>query len=88
MAAAKKKLGPGRHASAIKRARQNIKRHKRNKHQLSTMRTMIKRVRKAGDAESLANAIPVIAKTAKNGTIHKRKASRLISRLTKFMQSQ
>jgi len=53
------------------------------------MRTAVRRVREAaatGDRESaekaLSEAVPVIAKTASKGLIHKNNASRKISRLT------
>jgi small subunit ribosomal protein S20 len=84
----KKKMGVGRHASAIKRARQNKKRRARNKMAMSKMKTAVKAARSARSAEGLAEAIPVIAKTAKKGVIHKRKAARLISRLAKFSQAK
>lgn len=79
----KKKIGIGRHHSAIKRARQNVKRRMRNKNTISTMKTAVKNVRQTATKEALAKTVPLIAKTAKKGIIHKKKASRLISRLTK-----
>jgi small subunit ribosomal protein S20 len=51
------------------------------------MKTAIKGVRAEGSAEALKKAIPLIAKTAKRGVIHKRKAARLISRLTKAVNN-
>jgi small subunit ribosomal protein S20 len=54
------------------------------------MKTAIKNLNAAidsGNADdaktALAAAVPVIAKTASKGTIHKKNASRKISRLTK-----
>jgi small subunit ribosomal protein S20 len=54
------------------------------------MKTVIKNLNAAIDSGSsedaktaLAAAVPVIAKTASKGTIHKKNASRKISRLTK-----
>jgi small subunit ribosomal protein S20 len=54
------------------------------------MKTVIKNLNAAidsGNADdaktALAAAVPVIAKTASKGTIHKKNASRKISRLTK-----
>ena len=54
------------------------------------MRTAIKKVRAQADAKQapeakteLQSALSVIGKTARKGAIHKRKASRLQSRLTK-----
>lgn len=79
----KKKMGVGRHASAIKRAKQAKVRKARNRHSLSTMKTAVKAARIEGTQEALKKAIPIIAKSAKSGAVHKKKASRLISRLTK-----
>lgn len=87
--AEKKKLNSGRHASAIKRARQTIERRRYNKGYLKKMRQAIKAVRTAiaannkSDAEAaLKNAGPIIAKSAGRGVIPKGRASRFISRLT------
>ncbi len=62
----------------------------RNRANRSKMKTVIKNLNEAidtGNAEeaktALASAVPVIAKTASKGTIHKKNASRKISRLTK-----
>ena len=78
------------HKSAEKRNRQAQVRRLRNKANRSKMKNCIRRVNDAvvaGSAdeaqESLKVAISVIAKTASKGTIHKKNASRNISRLTK-----
>ena len=78
------------HKSAEKRNRQAQIRRLRNRAIRSRMKTAIRNLNTAiadGNAEeaktSLAAAIPVIAKTASKGTIHKKNASRKISRLTK-----
>jgi small subunit ribosomal protein S20 len=84
----KKKIAKGRHASQIKRDRQSEKKRQHNKHDLSQMKTAVKTVRTARSAETLAKAIPLIAKTAQKGVIHRRKASRLISRLTKAIAAR
>lgn len=62
----------------------------RNRTNRSKMKTAIKGLAQAietGSVEeaktALAAAVPVIAKTASKGTIHKKNASRKISRLTK-----
>jgi small subunit ribosomal protein S20 len=62
----------------------------RNRVNRSKMKTVIRSLNQAieaGSAEeakaALAAAVPVIAKTASKGTIHKKNASRKISRLTK-----
>ena len=78
------------HKSAEKRNRQAQVRRLRNRINRSTMKTAIKKVNEAVEAgveedakTALKSAIPVIAKTAAKGTIHKKNASRKISRLTK-----
>ena len=78
------------HKSAEKRNRQAQVRRVRNRAIRSKMKTVIKNLNEAietGNAEeaktALASAVPVIAKTASKGTIHKKNASRKISRLTK-----
>jgi small subunit ribosomal protein S20 len=76
--------------SAEKRNRQRIKRRARNLFHLSTMRSYVKRVRKAVEAkdggqiaQALKSAIRVIDKAAQKGVIDRKTASRKISRLTK-----
>jgi small subunit ribosomal protein S20 len=77
------------HKSAIKRARQSEERRIRNRSQKTRMKNAIKSVEEAVSSntaeramENLKEAISVIHKTAQKGVIHKRKASRKISRLT------
>ncbi|MEK7702785.1 MAG: 30S ribosomal protein S20 [Nitrospirota bacterium] len=76
------------HVSALKRARQSVKRHERNKAALSAMKTEVKKVRAAfseNNAETikttLKSAISTLARTAAKGVIPKRRAARKISRL-------
>ena len=78
------------HKSAEKRNRQNQLQRLRNRSNKSKMKGVVKKViealeQKAGDQaqEALKAAIPVIEKTAVKGSIHKRNASRKVSRLTK-----
>lgn len=78
------------HKSAEKRNRQSQVRRVRNRANRTRMRNAIKAVDSAiaagaqEDAKTaLESAIPVIAKTATKGTIHKKNASRKVSRLTK-----
>ncbi len=87
MATTKKKVGIGRHLSSIKRARQAEKRRVRNKDKVSAMRTSIKQVRLEPTAENLKKAIPVIAKTGGSYGIPKRRADRVIGRLTKLVNT-
>jgi len=78
------------HKSAEKRNRQAQVRRLRNKSNRTRMKTAIRKIDEAviaGSAdeaqEALRKAIPVIARIASKGTLHKKKASRKISRLTK-----
>ncbi len=82
------------HKSALKRIRQTVKRTARNRHVRGTMRTHIKRVRtavEAGDKTAaqaeLLLAIRKIDKAAGKGVIHKKQASRRVSRLTLLVNS-
>lgn len=77
--------------SAKKRVRSNGKKEKVNTIVTSSMRTAIKKFEKdvkAGNIEeaskSLNTAIQRIDKAMKNGLVHKNKAARVKSRLTKL----
>ncbi len=74
--------------SAIKRARQNVKRRQHNASARSMFRTYVKNMLKAviaGDKEAAqtayAKAQPIIDKATSKGLIHKNKAARIKSRL-------
>lgn len=78
------------HKSAEKRNRQSQVRRMRNRINKTRIKTAIRKVNEAiadGSVDeakaALQAAIPVIAKTASKGTIHRRTGSRKISRLTK-----
>jgi small subunit ribosomal protein S20 len=78
------------HKSAEKRNRQSQLARLRNRMNKSRMKNVIRQVNEAIEAGSeeeakaaLQKAIPVIAKTASKGTVHKKNASRKVSRLTK-----
>jgi len=78
------------HKSAEKRNRQSQVRRIRNRANRTRMRNAIKAVDAAivegsqeGAQNALKIAVPVIAQTATKGTIHKKNASRKVSRLTK-----
>ncbi len=81
------------HKSAIKRARQSLKRQARDQRVRSRMRTLIKQFRQAaasGDAsapEKLKAAEIGIRKAASRGVIPKQRASRHVSRLTRQLAS-
>lgn len=78
------------HKSAEKRDRQSVKRRERNIAAKSAIKTKIKAVISAAEtkdkeasAKALNIAIPALAKAAGKGVVHKKNASRKISRLTK-----
>ncbi len=77
------------HLQAKKRNRQTIKRALRNRHIRTTMRSHIKRVRtfiEQGSATEAQDALTVAVKqldrAVTKGVVHRRTASRTISRLT------
>ncbi len=77
------------HKSAIKRLKQSEKKRESNRSARAALRTIIKKFHSAvaadpqGAKEVLAEAVPVITKSASKGIIHKKNASRKISRLSK-----
>ena len=82
------------HKSAEKRNRQNEKRRVRNSNVISAVKTKIKSVVAAVEAKdkekskaALAAAIPALAKGAAKGVLHKKTASRKISRLTRSVNA-
>ena len=82
------------HKSALKRAGQNERRRLRNKAVQTRVKNVVKDVRLAvaedgGDAaERFNTAQSAIDKAAKKGVLHKRTASRKISRLAKQVNTQ
>jgi small subunit ribosomal protein S20 len=78
------------HKSAEKRDRQNKKHRARNIAVKSALRTKVKAVdsavqskKKKESEDALKMTVPALAKAASKGVIHKKNASRKISRLTK-----
>jgi small subunit ribosomal protein S20 len=78
------------HKSAEKRNRQGIVRRERNVAAKSAIKSKVKSILSAVDTKSkessvnaLNAAVPALAKAASKGLIHKKNASRKISRLTK-----
>ncbi len=78
------------HKSALKRDRQSKVRRLRNRVNKTKMKTSVDLVGTAivagseeEAAKALQNAVAVIQKTASKGTIHKKTASRKVSRLAK-----
>lgn len=77
------------HKSALKRARQNIKRNARNRAHRTVLRTAIKKHRallEAKDFEAAVAGLPLlyraIDRSVTKGVLHKRTAARYKSRLT------
>ncbi len=79
------------HKSAVKRNKQNLERRARNRANKSRVKNAIKDIDKAINEsksveeaqKALETAIPVIYRASVKGTIHKKNASRKVSRLTK-----
>ncbi len=83
------------HKSAEKRNRQAQVRRLRNRMNRKEMKTAIRKFNEMIETgseqenqEALRKVTKVIAKTARKGTIHKRKASRKISRLARRIKPQ
>ena len=82
------------HKSALKRARQNEKRRLRNKSTKTRVKNIVKSVRLSVNEKSkeavlseLITAQSIIDNAAKKGVIHKKTASRKISRLSKLVNT-
>jgi small subunit ribosomal protein S20 len=78
-----------RHKSAVKRARQNVKRNARNRTQRSSLRTVLKDFQAkleakdvAGAEKDLVSVHKALDKAVTKGLIHKNAASRRKSRTT------
>jgi len=80
-----------RHKSAVKRARQNIRRAIRNKGALTRMKTLIRKVRSSKTKDDATKALRTVVKyldeIAAKGIIHKNKASNQKSKLTKLVNT-
>ena len=77
------------HASAIKRIRQISVRRLRNRYQVKSSRTLIKKLRsttdKAEAAELYNRVASLVDRLAKTGVIHKNNASNKKSKLAKYI---
>jgi small subunit ribosomal protein S20 len=80
------------HKSALKRARQNIIRRDRNRSVKTRIKNVVKHIRQLVEEnapdealKTLNKAQSIIDKAAKKGVIHKKTASRKISRLTQLI---
>ncbi|MBC8318163.1 MAG: 30S ribosomal protein S20 [Desulfobulbaceae bacterium] len=78
------------HKSALKRNRQSLLARARNRVNKTKVKSVVKAVNEAIEQEAvevaqaaLLAAIPVIQRAASKGTLHKKTASRKVSRLTK-----
>ena len=77
------------HKSAIKRQKQDLKKHERNKSVRSMLKTLSKKVEQAVEAktadtakDALVKAMKAYDKAASAGIVHRTTASRKISRLS------
>jgi len=84
------KAAPKKNLSAMKRARQSVKRGIRNRSRLSSVKTILKKLdsslssgNKDDAGKILAQATKALNQAASRGVIHKNTASRNISRITK-----
>ena len=79
------------HQSALKRIRSNETKRLRNRYQLKTCRTAIKKLRGLTDQEEAGKLLQEVSskldKLAKKNVIHKRKAANNKSSLTKWVNT-
>ncbi len=77
------------HKSALKRIRSSEARRERNRYQLKSSRTMIKKLLETSDKteaqELLKQATKMVDRLAKNNIIHKNKAAHNKSMLAKYV---
>jgi len=78
------------HKSALKRDRQSQQRRLRNRNNRTQVKNVIRKINEALVAQSVEDAqealrlaIPIIDRAAVKGAIHKKNASRKVSRLTR-----
>ncbi|MEM7408976.1 MAG: 30S ribosomal protein S20 [Myxococcota bacterium] len=82
------------HASAKKRARQDLKRRARNRHIRGLLKSAIKRARTAvgaGEGDAARDAVRLaereIRRAASKGVLSKKQASRKVSRLARSLHA-
>jgi len=81
------------HKSAKKRAKQNLVRRQRNRSVKTTLKTLEKKVRAATESgddaalELMRQNQSALQKASQKGIIHKKTASRKISRLSKLVNA-
>jgi small subunit ribosomal protein S20 len=80
--------------SAKKRLRQDARRHQRNKSKMSAMKTQVRKFLRliefgdvAGAEAAYGPVMKSIYRTAGDGVIHRKTASRMVSRLGKRLES-
>ena len=80
--------------SAKKRNRQNLVRRARNKSAVSSLRTSVKKLRNAVEEQDadqakalLGDTVRLLDRSASKGVIHRNKAARSKSRLTRLVSS-
>jgi small subunit ribosomal protein S20 len=76
------------HPSALKRHLQSLKKNARNRSARAALATQVKKARveiaaKQSSNEQVTKAVSILARSARKGIIHKKAASRRISRLMK-----
>jgi len=81
------------HPSALKRHLQSVKKNARNRSQRAALATQIKKARTAltennGKSEDIKKAVSMLARSSQKGILHKKTASRRISRLMKQANSK
>jgi len=74
--------------SAKKKLRQDKKRQKRNASQKDYLKEVLKIARKDPSVEKIRIAVVATDKSVKNGLIHKNKAARIKSSLSKLLASE
>jgi small subunit ribosomal protein S20 len=70
--------------SAIKKLRQDKKREKQNNSLRDSVKTVVRLAKKSKSGKAIAKAMATVDKAAKNNIIHKNKAARLKSTLSKI----
>ncbi len=79
------------HKSALKRIRSSEKKRIRNKYYFKTTRNAVRNLRGTTEAKEAAEMLPKVSsmldKLANRNIIHKKKASNLKSKLTKYVNN-
>ncbi len=88
------KAAPNKSKSAIKRARQTVKRNARNRSVKNMLKTLIKNIEKEIESKSvegaltaLKKAVSAFDKAAQKGILHKNTVARRVAKLTNRVNS-